>query len=430
MTEPLIISYEHYDGFINGVIPLTDPCELTFFKKKRNKTVRILHLYKKDNVNHKLELTYFVGVDWIVEEKQAIYVEPKINQSDCQTNYLNMLFCALRHPEVAQHTDDLFEIKWNKKQISITQKQDLLTPLLVVQFLAIVKQMVRKGLKKSYYKVEQNLYGRVKGKVIVAATIKRNAFKNKPLNTWCSYDEFGLNGLENRLIKKALIFVQRFLPTYPHLNAEQYLEQMMGYIMPAFETVSDEVNIHDILHTKTNPFYKEYKEGIKLAKLILNRFGYNITNTQNDVILTPPFWIDMSKLFELYVLGLLKERFGNDVIYHFKTNGNELDYLLKVDNGYKMVVDAKYKPIYQEDRSWDIENVRQISGYARLIPVYEKLFGTYEEEDPKVIDCLIIYPEALSTPDEKIPPLPENLKSDIITPFSRFYKMAVKIPVV
>ena len=70
--------------------------------------------------------------------------------------------------------------------MKIDQEQDLLTPLLVVQFLRIVKEIVRKGLKKSYYKVAQNLYGKVKGKILVAQTIKQNVLKNKALNTVCS----------------------------------------------------------------------------------------------------------------------------------------------------------------------------------------------------------------------------------------------------
>ena len=42
-------------------------------------------------------------------------------------------------------------------------------------------------------------------------------------------------------------------------------------------------------------------------------------------------------LFELYVLGLLKDRFGKNVTYHFSRQYNELDYLLN-DTEYKMVI--------------------------------------------------------------------------------------------
>lgn len=327
----------------------------------------------------------------------------------------------------------MFEIKWESTPIEIEQHQDLLIPLLVVLYLKLVKEIVRKGLKKSYYKVEHNLYGRVKGKVMVGKTIKENAFKNKPLNTWCSFDEFGLNGLENRLLKKALVFIQRYLPTMKNLNIDKYSADIFNYINPAFESISEDVSLHDILHTKKNAFYKEYAEAIRLAKLILQRFGYNITNAGKQIVSTPPFWIDMSKLFELYVLGLLKERFGNDVKYQFSSFWNELDFLLneKQDGGYKMVIDAKYKPIYQNDdkKNWDIENIRQISGYARLDTVYKELYGQFDENNPKIIDCLIIYPVALSDTNEAVFDLPLDLKADKLSPFVKFYKVGVKLPI-
>ncbi len=369
--------------------------------------------------NRTLHTGYYIGVDWI-DNDTVIYIEPKINSEVSQTNYLEMLFAALRHPEVADFTHDLFEIKWNSKEIEIPQQHDLLTPLLVVQFLLVVKEIVRKGLKKSYYRVENNLYGRVKGKVLVAESVKKNLLKNKTLNTYCSYEEFGINGLENRLLKKALIFVQRFLPTYENLNSKEFTTDILSYIMPAFEMVSEGVNLNEIKHSKTNVFYKEYAEGIRLAKLILKRFGYNISNTQNTTIQTPPFWIDMSKLFELYVLGLLKDRYGCKVKYHFSTYGNELDFLLNSDE-YQMVIDAKYKPKY--DKKKDHEDIRQVSGYSRLNRVYNE----FNKPLNQIIDCLIIYPDQVNG---NINLKDVNFKNpdNQIEGYNSIYKVAVMLP--
>lgn len=373
------------------------------------------------NSNRKISTNYYVGTDWL-NKGVAVFVEPKLNEGAKQTDYLKMFFAALKHSEIAKHTYELFEIKWDVTQIEITQQQDLLTPFLVVQFLQVVQEIVRKGLKKSYYRVEQNLYSKVKGKILVGQTIKHNHLKNKPLNTFCTFDEFGVNGLENRLLKKALVFVRRYLPTLKIPHSEKYTTEVLNYIMPAFEFVSEEVTLNDIKHGKTNVFYKEYQEGIRLAKLILKRFGYNITNThQEGMIKTPPFWIDMSKLFELYVLGLLKDRFkNNEVTYLFKTNYQELDFLIKSED-HKMVVDAKYKTIYQ--KHYEKEDVRQISGYARMKSVYRKL----EKKENEIIDCLIIYPDqANGNEDFKSTDFSEN----VISEFVQFYKVSIKLPTI
>ncbi len=73
----------------------------------------------------------------------------------------------------------------------------------------------------------------------------------------------------------------------------------------------------------------------------------------------------MSKLFELYVLGLLRERFTlpEQVRYQYLSFWNELDYLINADS-YKMVADAKYKVRYLD--GFKNADIKQVSGYARL----------------------------------------------------------------
>lgn len=370
-----------------------------------------------------LHTHYYVGLDWLIENKLAIYVEPKLDNTINKTDYTKMLFSCLRHSDVVDHTKDLYEIKFDEPYIEVSQYQDMLTPLLVVQFLQLLKTIVRKGLKKSYYKVERNLNSRIKGKVIISQTIKQNLLKNKPLKTICQYDEFGFNGIENRLLKQTLLYVKKYLSIFPsHSTFLEYATPIFNYCLPAFHEVDKNIEIKSITGIKTNVFYKEYSEAIRLANLILKRFGYNIKNVegQNNKVKIPPFWIDMSKLFELYVLGLLKDSFGSAVQYHYKKSGNELDYLLN-NTDYQMVIDAKYKPSY--DETFKNEDIRQISGYARLKAIYKKL-GKNENE---IIDCLIIYPDQLNGKGNFET---ANLKMDKIEDFVKFYKFPVKLPTI
>lgn len=376
--------------------------------------------------NNFLHTSYYIGVDWLIKNKLAIYIEPKLNKNSTeQTDYLKMLFSALKHPEVVQHTKQLFDIKFDDVYIEIDQQKDLITPLLVVQYLRVLKEIVRKGLKKSYYKVEQNLNSRIKGKVLVSKTIKNNILKNRILKTYCSYDEFGYNGFENRLLKKALIFVKKYLPILDVFNANEFTSSMFNYINPAFESISDEVSMNEVKHNKKNVFYREYEEAIRLAKLILKRFGYNITNTKNKTVKTPPFWIDMSKLFELYVLGLLKDS-KIDLIYQFQGYYGKPDFLLPKE---KVVLDSKYKTYYKEEFSELSQSkkdnvasdIRQMSGYARD----KKVLGKLDLEETKIADCLIIYP------DQTYKNYGLNIvefKKKEIGQFVQFYKVGVKLP--
>lgn len=415
------------------------------FPKKRNGELHnCFEIYPVGDTTHVLKLSYFVGVDWIIRDELAIYIAPKLNTKLCedgsldqeinhediqQTDYLKMLFSALKHPEITDYTEELYQIKWDAPQLEITHQEDILTPLLVVEFLRVVQSIVRKGLKKSYYKIESNLNSRVKGKLMVAKTIKQNLLKNKPLNTFCSYDEFGINGLENRLIKKALVFVQKYLPSIIKHYSQAYTTTVFNYINPAFEDVSEQVSLHDVIHnTKTNIFYKEYEQGIRLAKQILRRFGFNISNTQQAKIKTPPFWIDMSKLFELYVLAQLKEKHGNIILYGKNAQGNFSvipDYL-QINRSEEKIIDAKYKQQYKAKNiyfdEYLIKDIRQVSGYARDKAVLSKLGIADIDQLSYIPQCLIIYPDQNASEH-----LYEN-KVEEIPEFVNFFKQAIRLP--
>ncbi len=260
---------------------------------------------------------------------------------------------------------------------------------------------------------------------MVSQTIKQNVLKNKALTTSCSYDAFGFNIPENRILKMAQLFTGRYLAKLNMSEFNEYFKDALSFISPAFEEVQDEVLLSEVKHLRFNPFYKEYKKGIELAQLILKRFGYNISNTQKTgLIEVPPFWIDMSKLFELYVLGLLKDRFPGrkQVQYQFTSYWNYLDYLINTDQ-YKIVADAKYKQVYID--SFRNEDIRQVSGYSRLSSVYKELNIPVNE----VIDCLIIYPnnedgyvnfKEVSLIDEK----------NKLNQYIKVYKLGVKLPII
>lgn len=417
MTKNFLPYSEHQKQEVLPVKLISKLREIRYtktFKKGKGDDLVCFEIQKTDET-YEINTNYLIGYDW-VNKDTVIEVKPKIENID----FVKMLFSSLKHPEVTKEIDELFIVKWEEEAIEIEQKKDLLTPFLVIEFLALLKNIVKKGLKKSYYKKNQNLNSKVKGKVLVGKTIKQNILQNKSLYTHCTFEEFGFDNIENRLLKKALTFVQRYLPTYAKIIDQKELQNTFNYINPAFQFVSDEININEVKFGKTNAFYVEYGKALNLAKQILKRFGYTISNTEKQNIKTPPFWIDMTKLFELYVLGLLKDRFFNEVKFQFKNYGNELDYLLN-SSDYKMVVDAKYKPNYCD--GYENEDIRQVSGYARLKKVYKDL-GI---ERGQVIDCLIIYPDQENGVNDL---KRKNLREKEIPNYFDVFKLGVKLPLI
>lgn len=396
-----------------------------FFPKKREK--QLCYSVWKENDIYKISTGYFIGVDWIEKNIKHTYVHPKLNISkngarSIEVDYLKMLFSTLKHSETANLIGDLIVIKWDDPQIEINQKDDMLTPFIIIDFFNVVKAIVKKGLKRSYYRTTETLNGRIKGKLLVKQTMRMHLKKGDVLHNVCSFDEFGVDNKENRLLKKAIEFIKSYMSSSPLMKEAHAVFEIVSFVSPAFQSVSSDIDVEDIKQMKSNTLFKEYDKGIRLAKMILKRFSYNISNTVKHKIPTPPFWIDMPILFELYVLSLLKDCFHNDIDYHVTTTGNELDFVLNSEK-FKMVVDAKYIPKW--NRGVVHDNVRQVSGYARL----EKVYNDLNKQYPESIDCLIIYPDI----DEGLTSFDiDNFRNDMldVEGYYGIYKLGVKIPII
>lgn len=429
----MIIVNEHY-GYKND-LPLLNLSEdqiailnkqnfIKYFRRLKNDNQLCFAIvYNEEFDSYKLDSSYIVGVNWIVKGKLPIYIKPKLNDDISEVDYLKMLFEALKETENINHLDNLYTIDFNEPLIEIEQKQDILSPLLIIEFLNTLRQIVKKGLKKSYYSVTENLNTRVKGKVLVNASVKNNHTKSKLHYNYCKYQEFGYNSIENRLLKRTLEFAQAVISNHKSLTSES-TKQLFNYIKPAFSNVSSEISLKEVINLKHNPFFKEYKNAIQLAKIILKRFSYNISQVSNTKYKTPPFWIDMPKLFELYLFKKLKEVFPlrNEVIYHKKFNSLEPDILVNTkDNQFKVIVDAKYKPKY-ENGSISHDDAAQVSGYGRLKSIRKEL---QIENDNLLTDTLIIYTSNNSVNEDIVK---DKLLKEEDSRYFKLYKYSILIP--
>src|SRR5690606_20541160 len=112
--------------------------------------------------------------------------------------------------------------------------------------------------------------------------------------------------------------------------------------------------------------------------------------------------------------------------FQAKGNYGEPDFLL-ITESEKMVIDTKYKRIYQNNDEYqnrfNSDDIRQICGYARDRKILKRLGYTDEDMQDIVVDCLIIYPDQNSSEI-----LPKNLKVHSIDQFTKFYKIPVKLP--
>ena len=382
---------------------------------------------KREGDEIRVTNSYFVGLDWIAERQLAVQVFPKMN-NDYEIDYVKMLEDALCASENYEHLNNLIAIDFKKASIKIKQRQDILGIFLITEYLNMVYRIVKRGLRKSFYLQENNLKNKVKGHTLVGKTVAKNLSKGKIADNYCSFQVYDIDTPENRILKRALRFCVHLIALYSQSGNFVQLANMIRYITPYFDKVSDcFVNERYINEAKSNPIYREYANTVEIAKLIMRRYGYNITLAGKEEINTPPYWIDMSKLFELYVYQHLKKVFSEkgEVRYHAKVHYQEPDFLLKAW-GEPYIVDAKYKPRYKSIGVYK-DDAREVGGYARLSGVYAH-FGL-DEETTLPIKCLVIYPDQdkkeYFTFNRSEEPLFDKVKG-----YVRFYKQGIRLPVI
>ena len=329
-----------------------------------------------------------------------------------------MFLEVLNDPIVSNKVDKVYKIFFNEPLIEIDTNKDLATEFLILHFLKVVNEIVKKGLKKGYLRVEENLTSRIKGKISINKTIKYNLSKNRPDKTYCNHQIFTINCLENQILKTALMQCSRALYLFKNENINKMYRQNLS----AFELVdTKEVFNTDFFKIKHSPFFKEYKVALNLAKLIFKRFGFSLNSKEikNKIF---PYYINMPELFERYVEVKLREKYNvlidgnrNQKSYSWQMRP---DFLLPLK---KIIIDAKYKFWYEKESDSDFkDDYKQLSLYGRDKKIRKEL----NVDDNEVVDLVFIYPS--EDGDEKI-----NLdlkKAD--ENFCRIYKYSLNIPLI
>ena len=289
------------------------------------------------------------------------------------------------------------------------------------------KKLISKGLKKNYIIREENLKAKVRGRIMLQKNLQKNIFTQRLDRVYCKFQEYTVDIPENKLLKKALVFSQNYLSKFASdKNAFTEIVEHINNIKPAFSQVSDEIEVHEIKSIRKNKLFKEYTETMRLAKMILQRFDYSMTKSKSDLKSVPPFWIDMSRLYEVYVYSKLHAAYGDTVRFQVKGECNSVVDFIKIDE--QLIMDTKYKKQTSNDL---LNDIRQLSGYARYEKILKAL-GSHTEE--KIVQCVIIYPELESssieneTIFESSVPILELVQGHEIPGFRNFYRLCIKLP--
>lgn len=335
---------------------------------------------------------YRIGAEW-VDGERALVVAPKAGMEGIDWPAM-LMRCFDTEEGRADGLGKIYDIDFDAPQIKDATLQNILTPLLVVHFVGIVRRIVTRGLKRDYVQKEGNL-SRVRGRIGFLQNFRRNVIVGRADRVFCRYSELSVNTCENRLIKRALLFAERIVGRMLDQGQRSaiMLQGRLNGCLAAFAEVDDRVELWEVRRCKRNKLYREYEEAVKLAKMILRRYDNSIDRASAEEHAIPAFWIDMSLLYEHYVLGALREAYGSKILYQANVTTGKPDFLY-IDEERPLILDTKYKPRYS-DVFPDVDDIRQLAGYARDRKVLKRLgIQESEEQNSAVVSCIIIYPEA------------------------------------
>ncbi len=334
---------------------------------------------------------YYIGASWFIKDKCAFVVRPKV-----EVDYVKLFMTALEmnSENEAEYFSNYYYIDFEKPAIKTNALDNVITPLLILHYISLLKHLVSKGLKKGYVVREENLQSKIRGRILLQRHLTKNVFTKREDRVFCRFQEFTEDIPENRILKKALSFSVRFINQYDSFKSHlQELTPLLSVIGSAFENVSEDVTIAQVTKVNAGKIFRHYEAAIKVAKLILRHFDYSIDKASDETQEVRPFCIDMPRLYEMYVLSLLRKAYGDQI--HFQVKGSHKTQVDYIDVNEQIVIDAKYKPRYEKGDIGITADVREISGYARDKKILKALKWNANIADKKgklLPDCVIVYP--------------------------------------
>ena len=295
----------------------------------------------------------YVGVINI-DNKVQIEILPKIDIGD--DNELRKLFLKM--------LSSLKEFKG--KSFKNAQLNDSKLPIYEVfiqMYLNEVQELLKKGLKSDYLTIEGNLTF-FKGKFLINQHLKHNIIRNDRF--YMAYDEFHINRPENRLIKTALLKLNK-------ISSNGKNQLLAKRLLAEFEMVNQSTNIDkDFSLVKKDRNAQAYQSLMIWSQVFLKNKSFStFKGTENVNALLFP----MEKIFEAYVAKQLKIKFPEwnvetqkDDKYLFdnpKTFGLNPDiYMSK--GGSAIVLDTKWKKLIENSKKYGISesDMHQMYAYA------------------------------------------------------------------
>lgn len=313
---------------------------LSFNNEEEAGATDFFKLTSRRNVGKVISAKNYVGIVQLKSGTQ-IQVLPKIDTgdiADTKKTFLRMLKSMKDFPSKV----------FNEANLKLDRMS--LYEVFINLYIQEVRNLVKKGLKSTYYAIEDN-NNFYKGKLIFNEHIKKNMVHKDRF--FARFDEYGINRAENRLIKATLLQLIKVSS-----SAENIKE--MRKVLTSFELINASNNYEkDFNQVIIDRNTKDYEILMQWSKVFLLNKSFTTFSGDNfgRALLFP-----MEKVFEAYVgRGLKKALADTDWNVSLQDNGYYLferqfalkpDIVIKKDDiSRTIILDTKWKALYNNPRA-------------------------------------------------------------------------------
>lgn len=316
----------------------------TYYKSKNNEIVTICRTFYKEldktikftNPNPQLlnekkrTIRGNAGLEWLIDNKLALYVYPNIDNADYARMYLDIVDYTNRKGipidsllgkrltinqqklyEVFPESKDWLPLSEEWKPVVGESPVSIITNIMLAELLCVIRDMLEREKIKHNYKLSKESSRRYKD-LFDSHKILNNTITKL---------------IENRIIKKNAI----------KDDITDSFSQLISFV--ADSKVLDSPDCKE-----------EYRVcNIESAQAIISKIRGFLSKINE--LRVPPFYIRMHVLFELYVyvkVAKLCERLPYNAEYQYLLVDRCPDIVLLKDHKIQFIIDAKYKKEYNE----------------------------------------------------------------------------------
>lgn len=346
---------------------------------------------------HKAENDYralhYVGAVWLVnindsEQKVPLLVHPKVSDDNRMLDAVSMLDIAIQRPEIFEacekaSQEDIFRIFDDQESIDSVDSVADISMFQAAWYLKMLASFCHRNLRQGFIRVDENLTGKVKGKILIEQQLRNNIVRGRADRICCRYETMTIDTLPNRILRYALRLATGLL-NQKHSGQNNSLENIWLWARQAESALSGvalmPVAINDFRDIRYSGSLSNYKSIHALAKALIGNFRLDTSSGKIEPTGSiVPFALNMNTLYEAYVGVKLKNAGFENLLSQESMNvpfGKGYNKPFRPDycsSCGRLVLDAKYKRYLQSSNDERIsEDLEQLLAYSVLVPVAMK----------------------------------------------------------